>query len=71
MEYTKDMVFTIKYKNSKEKSVVRKKHKWIEKMARWIKKDEYFTVVILMSLVVLTIDFFVVKKFIEIIKLLP
>lgn len=71
MEYTKDMVFSIKYKNSKKKSVIKEKHKWLEKIVEWIQKDEYFTVVILMSIVVLTIDFFVVKKFIQIIKLLP
>ena len=71
MEYTKDMVFSIKYKNCKEKSVIKEKHKWFGKIAKWIQKDEYFTVVILISIVVLTIDFLVVRKFIEIIKLLP
>lgn len=70
MEYTKDMIFNIKYKENKSKLIANGKHKLIRKIVQWIKKDGYFTLTILTSIVVLVIDFLVVKKFIDTIKLL-
>ena len=70
MEYTKDIILGIKYKNNKTKAINNSKHKMFRKIVDWVKKDEYFTMVILTSIVVLTIDFLVVKKFVDILKLL-
>ena len=66
MEYTKDMIFNLKYRSNKVKSIAKEKKSIAKRFVRWLEKDDYFVAVILTSIVVLIIDFFVVKKFIEI-----
>ena len=69
MEYIKDRLFSVK-KNNIE-SVINKKQKKHNRFIKWLEKDEYFTIVILTSIIALLIDFLFVKKFIDIIKLIP
>ena len=69
MEYIKDKLFSVK-KNNIE-SVINKKQKKHNRFIKWLEKDEYFTIVILTSIIVLLIDFIFVKKFIDIIKFIP
>ena len=69
MEYIKDKLFSVK-KNNIE-SVINKKQKKHNRFIKWLEKDEYFTIVILTSIIALLIDFLFVKKFIDIIKLIP
>ena len=71
MEYIKDKLFNVKYKKHNIEDIINRKQKNYNKFTKWLEKDEYFTIVILTSIIVLLIDFLFVKNFIDIIKLIP
>lgn len=64
MEYTKDIMFTIKC--SKETSFVHKKLKKVFE----IFQTNYFILVLIISILVLILDYLMVLRFIEILNLL-
>ncbi len=65
MEYTKDIVFNVK--RVKKTSLL---HIKIKKMLKLIQKDNYFTLTIIISILCLSLDYLIVKRFIEIVSLL-
>lgn len=65
MEYTKDIVFTVKC--AKKKSLL---HTRLKKLLKLIQKDNYFTLTIIISILCLSLDYLIVKRFIEIVNLL-
>lgn len=71
MEYIKDRLFSVKYKKHNIEDIVNGKIKTNNRFTKWLEKDEYFTLVILTSIIVLFVDFLFVKNFIDIIKLIP
>ena len=71
MEYIKDRLFSVKYKKHNIEDIVNGKTKTTTRFTKWLEKDEYFTLVILTSIIVLFVDFLFVKNFIDIIKLIP
>ncbi len=70
MEYTNDVVFKVHYKKDKLNNVTYMNSKKLKKIIKKLEEDSYFTVVMIISAVVLFIDFFIVKSFIEIVNLL-
>lgn len=65
MEYTKDVVFSVKC--AKKTSLL---HTRLKKLLKLIQKDNYFTLTIIISLLCLSLDYLIVKRFIEIVNLL-
>lgn len=65
MEYTKDIVFSVKC--VKRTSLLQKK---LKKAISIIQKDNYFTLTIIISILCLSLDYFILKRFIEIVNLL-
>lgn len=65
MEYTKDIIFSVEH--VKRTSFI---HKILKRLIQIIQKDNYFTLTIIISLLCLTLDFVIVKRFIEIVNLL-
>jgi len=70
MEYTNDVIFKIHYKKDEIDVGNHSKCRKFKKLLVKFEKDEYFTIVMLVSVVVLFIDFFIFKSFIEIVNLL-
>ena len=66
MEYTNDIILKVKYKGDEANC---RKHKIIKELVKKIKDDEYFTLTMIVSVIALSIDFFIVKRFLEIINL--
>ena len=66
MEYTNDIILKVKYEGDETNC---RKHKIIKELGKKIKDDEYFTLTMIVSIVALLIDFFIVKRFLEIINL--
>lgn len=65
MEYTKDVIFNVKC--VKKTNYI---HKIFKKIIQIIQKDNYFTLTIIISMLCLSIDYLIVKRFIEIVNLL-
>ena len=65
MEYTKDVIFSVK--RIKKTSFTRK---ILKRLIQIIQKDNYFTLTIIISMLCLSIDYLIVKRFIEIVNLL-
>ena len=65
MEYTKDIVFSVKC--AKKTSLL---HTRLKKLLKLIQKDNYCTLTIIISILCLSLDYFIVKRFIEIVNLL-
>ena len=65
MEYTKDIVFSVKC--VKKTSLL---HIKLKKLLKLIQKDNYFTLIIIISILCLSLDYLIVKRFIEIVNLL-
>ena len=70
MEYTNDVIFKVHYKKDEIDRVTYGRYKKLKKLIKWMEKDEYFTLVMIVSSVVLAVDIMLVKQFIEILKLL-
>ena len=70
MEYTNDVVFNIRYKKDEIDNVTYRKCRKLKKLIKKIENDEYFTVVICVSMIALFIDFLLVKQFIDVVNLL-
>lgn len=70
MEYTNDVIFNVRYKKDEINSIAYNKHRIIKRIVNWIKKDDYFCLVLFVSTSTIIIDFLMVKHFIEILKLL-
>lgn len=70
MEYTNDIILNIKYKGDKKKENLKVKHRVLKTIIKKIYDDEFFTISILVSIIVLIIDFLFVKHFIKILNLL-
>lgn len=65
MEYTKDVIFNVKYTN--KSNFIYNKFKKIKDL---IVKDNFFTLTIIISIIFLSIDYLIIKRFIEIVNLL-
>jgi len=65
MEYTKDIVFSVN--RVKKTSLL---HIRLKKLLKLIQKDNYFTLTIIISILCLSLDYLIVKRFIEIVNLL-
>ena len=70
MEYTNDVIFKIRYKKDEVDIVTYGMHGKLKKILKIIENDNYFTVVMIVSVSVLVMDFFMIKQFIEIVNLL-
>ncbi len=70
MEYTNDVIVSKSYRKDKIVGNVYEKKGKIIKIIKWLKKDSYFFVSSIVSMVALGVDFLIVKKFIELINLL-
>ena len=86
MEYTKDVIFNVKY--TKKTNFFSSKFERLGKLKIWrilrkskiikffrilrtlIHKDQYFTLTMIISVLLLGIDYLIVKRFIEIVNLL-
>lgn len=70
MEYTKDVIFNVKY--SKKLNFINKVKgsKFMKKFKTLIQKDECFTLTIIISIIALTVDYLIIKRFIEILNIL-
>lgn len=70
MEYTKDVIFNVKY--SKKLNFINKVKgsKFMKRFKILIQKDECFTLTIIISIIVLTADYLIIKRFIEILNIL-
>lgn len=69
MEYTNDVIFNVKYQNESSNTTIVKHprfHKILEKMDR----DNYLILTIIISIIILFIDYLIIKRFIEIVSLL-
>ena len=70
MEYTNDVIFKIRYKKDELDVVTYGRHRKLKKLLKKIEDDEYFTIVMIISAIVLFLDFLMIKQFIEIVNLL-
>ena len=70
MEYTNDIILNVKYRGDKKKENLKIKHKALKTIIKKIYDDEFLTISILVSVIVLIIDFLFVKHFIKILNLL-
>ena len=70
MEYTNDVILNVQYKKDEVKSDKCVKHKRLSRIKKKIENDEYFTLTIVISIIVLFIDYLVIKEFVDIINLL-
>lgn len=70
MEYTNDIILNVKYRGDKKKESLKIKHKALKTIIKKIYNDEFLTISILVSVIVLIIDFLFVKHFIKILNLL-
>ena len=69
MQYTNDVIFTVKYKDENE-SLTFSKKSLIKKCIYKIKADNYFKLTMLVSFLFLCMDYFLIKEFIELVNLL-
>lgn len=63
MEYTKDMIFQIKYGQELEKS--EKTLKFFRKIAKIISKHKMITVIIAITVTLMFLDFMLISSFIK------
>ena len=70
MEYTNDVVFKIRYKKDEIDVVTYGKYRKLKKLLRKIEDDQYFTMVMIISVTVLFVDVLMIKQFIDIVNLL-
>lgn len=70
MGYTKDVFFKLHYKKSCVDSGTYCRNSKIKKWKKKIEEDQYFTVVMIISAIVLFIDFVLLKEFIDTVNLL-
>ena len=69
MEYTNDVVFKIRYKKDEIDVVTYGKYRKLKKLLRKIEDDQYFTMVMIISVTVLFVDVLMIKQFIDIVNL--
>ena len=65
MEYTKDVVINLNFNKKKKLS-----GNWFKRMVFAMQRDNYFTIVMLVSIFVLSFDYLMIKRFIDILNLL-
>lgn len=70
MEYTNDVILGIHYKDDRTKSVTYGKCRRLKKIIGKVEGDSFLTISIVVSTVVLCLDYLLVKEFVEIINLL-
>ena len=70
MEHTNDVIFKVHYKKDNLDANTYGRHRKLRRLLRRIEDDQYFTLVLITSAIALTIDFMILKKFIEIVNLL-
>ena len=70
MEYTNDVVFKIRYKKDEIDVVTYGKYRKLKKLLMKIEDDQYFTMVMIISVTVLFVDVLMIKQFIDIVNLL-
>ncbi len=65
MEYTKDVVINLNYDKKEKLS-----SNWFRRLVSRMQRDNYFIMVMLISAFALSLDFLIIKKFINIVNLL-
>ncbi len=70
MEYTKDVILNVNYGKRKIFNKNFRIKRWLIRVHEKMEKDQYFTVTICISIIALIIDFFIIKRFVDIINLL-
>ena len=66
MEYTKDMIFQIKYGQELEKS--EKTFKFFKRTAKIISKHKMITVIVAITIMLMFLDFMLISSFIEVLS---
>ncbi|MBR2786519.1 MAG: hypothetical protein IKD76_03380 [Clostridia bacterium] len=70
MEYTNDAILKTTYEKAGIKKATYKKYRILKRIIKKIQEDEFFTFSIIVSVVVLGMNFVILAEFIKIINLL-